>query len=214
MIGVAESELYPHIAITGTIAFEAERFDDLFKGGSIAGMVGPGFRWNILNYGRIRNNVRVQDARFNQLVFQYQETVLRASEEVENAITAYLREQERVRSLRVSADASAGAVELANVQYQQGLIDFQRLLDSQRALVQQQDSLAQSRGNVALNLVAMYKGLGGGWRMRFQPNPTTVAPLAETPLEGAPLAPHPPIQQPLHLPPVPPANPAETPQRG
>ena len=200
LIGVAESELYPHIAITGTIAFEAEEFGDLFKGGSLAGMVGPGFRWNILNYGRIRNNIRVQDARFNQLVLQYQETVLRANEETENAITAYLREQERVRSLQVSANATADAVALANEQYQQGLVDFQRLLDSQRALVREQDALAESHGSVALNLVAIYKALGGGWRTRLQPNPEAVTPLGEVPSATAPL---PPARAPEALPPVP-----------
>ena len=195
-IGIAESELYPHIGITGSIGFEAEDFGQLFRGDSVAGMVGPGFRWNILNYGRIRNNVRVHDARFRQLVLQYQETVLRASEEVENAITAYLREQVRVKSLHQSAQATAEAVELANIQYEQGLIDFQRVLDSKRALVCQQDApiyrgparcntredhlrrtgiagcchLSESCGNVARNLVAVYKALGGGWQMHDVPN--------------------------------------------
>ncbi len=178
-IGVAESDLYPRIAITGTIAFEAENLTHLFESQSLAGGVGPGFRWNILNYGRIRNNVRVQEARFSQLVLQYQETVLRANEEVEGAITAYLREQERVKSLDVSASATARAVELANAQYRQGLIDFQRVLDSQRALVLQQDTLAESRGNVALNLVAVYKALGGGWQARLQSG----QPLAPTPAD-------------------------------
>lgn len=208
LIGVAESELYPHIAITGTIAFEAEHFSDLFKGGSIAGMVGPGFRWNILNYGRIRNNIRVQDARFHQLVLQYQETALRANEEVENAITDYLREQQRVKSLQVSSDATADAVKLANDQYQQGLIDFQRVLDSQRALVQQQDTLTESRGNVALHLVALYKALGGGWQMRFQPSPAAATSPEERPFSGDfP----PPVQEldPISAPPVPPVDPAD-----
>ncbi|MBN2475732.1 MAG: efflux transporter outer membrane subunit [Pirellulales bacterium] len=208
LIGVAESELYPHIAITGTIAFEAERFDDLFKGGSIAGMVGPGFRWNILNYGRIRNGIDVQDARFRQLVLQYQETVLRANEEVENAIAAYLGEQQRVKSLQISSSATADAVALANAQYQQGLIDFQRVLDSQRALVLQQDTLAESRGKVALSLVTLYKALGGGWQMRFRPGPAAAVPPNSTPFQEEPLLPAQPIPQPRPQPamPAPPAN--------
>lgn len=183
-IGIAESELYPHFTITGSIVLESENFSHLFDQDSIAGSVGPGFHWNILNYWRIRNNIEVQDARFGQLVLKYQETVLRANEEVENAITAYLREQERVKSLQEGVDATDDAVELANAQYQQGLIDFQRVLDSQRALVQQQDTLAESRGNVALNLIAVYKALGGGWQMRYQP--TTAIEIADidTPLEG------------------------------
>ena len=183
-IGVAESELYPRFALTGNVVLESEHFSHLFAWDSIAGSAGPRFQWNILNYGRIRNNIRVQDARFDQLVLGYQEAVLRANEEVENAITAYLHEQERVKSLRKSVDATADAVELANIQYDQGLIDFQRVLDSQRALVQQQDTLAESRGNVALNLIALYKALGGGWQMRTQPPPQSEVADIATPSEG------------------------------
>ncbi|MBN1591403.1 MAG: efflux transporter outer membrane subunit [Pirellulales bacterium] len=208
-IGIAESELYPHIAITGTIAYEAEYLNQLFTGNSVTGMVGPGFRWNILNYGRIRNDVRVQDARFGQLVLQYQETVLRANEEVENAITAFLREQVRVKLLERSTKATAEAVELANLQYEEGLIDFQRVVDSERALVLQQDTLAESQGNVVLNLVAVYKALGGGWRMRYDPNRSLEMTPTEAPIEPAPRQTNqPPI--PLEsLPPVLSPSPAE-----
>jgi NodT family efflux transporter outer membrane factor (OMF) lipoprotein len=169
-IGIAESDLYPHFSLTGNIRFEAETFSNLLDDESIAGSVGPGFNWNVLNYGRLMTNVRVQDARVQQLVLQYQQTVLQASEEAENAIAAYLFEQARVKQLQQSADAIARATELATLQYEEGLIDFQRLLDSQRALVLQQDALAESRGTVALQLVALYKALGGGWRMRLEPN--------------------------------------------
>ncbi len=168
MIGVAESELYPHIAITGTIAVETEQLSNLFKSKSLAGTIGPGFKWNILNYWRLRNNIRVQDARFQQVVLAYQQTVLEASREVENTVVAYLREQDRVACLEKSTTATAKAVELADIQYDQGLISFQRVLDSQRVLVQQQESLAQSRGNVSMYLVAVYKALGGGWQMRLR----------------------------------------------
>ncbi|HUT90776.1 MAG TPA: efflux transporter outer membrane subunit [Thermoguttaceae bacterium] len=199
-IGIAESELYPHFSISGYIAFDAENFADVFDWDSIAGHVGPSFRWNILNYGRILNDVRVQEARFSQAVLNYQETVLRANEEAENAITFYLREQARVKSLDQSTAATARAVELANIQYEQGLIDFQRVLDSQRALVLQQDTLAESRGNVALNLIGLYKALGGGWEMRLEPNLALASVPAETPFEEEPL--------PAELAPMPPPLPA------
>jgi len=185
-IGIAESDLYPQIAIRGTISLDAEYLSRLFEGDSVAGLVGPGFQWNILHYGRIRNNIRIQDARFDQLVLKYQETVLRAAEEVETALTAYLREQEAVKFLKQSTDATARAVELANIQYEQGLIDFQRLLDSQRALVLQQDTLAESQGKVALNLVAVYKALGGGWRMRYQGGRMSEMAPSESPFEEEP----------------------------
>ena len=178
-IGIAESDFYPHISIAGTIGIEAENLSRLFDADSFAGVVGPGFRWNILNYGRIRNNVNVQDARFQQAALKYQEAVLRANEEVENAIISYLQEQERVEQLQASSAAEARAVELASLQYEEGLVDFQRLLDSQRGLVIQQDALAQSRGNVALFLVAVYKALGGGWQARYEPNRLLEAESAE-----------------------------------
>lgn len=168
-IGVAEAEFYPHIAITGQLAWQAENFSDLFGSSAFTGMIGPGFRWNILNYGRIRNNVLMEDARFRQAILGYRETVLRAAEEAEDMITAFLMEQRRLRALEQATQATAQASQLAVAQYQQGLIDFQRVIDSQRALVQQQDALAESRGKVALNLIAVYKALGGGWEMRRNP---------------------------------------------
>ncbi len=213
-IGIAEAEMYPQFAITGNIAFEAEQFSDLFDWDSIAGHVGPSFRWNVLNYGRILNSVRAEEAKFSQAVLNYQETVLRANEEAENAITAYLEEQARVKSLRVSTEATARAVELANIQYEQGLIDFQRVLDSQRELVLQQDTLAESRGNVALNLVALYKALGGGWEMRLQPNVAAQPVSAESPFEEMPIpageAPMPPTPDEAPMPPTPATPPTLT----
>ena len=127
-----------------------------------------------MNYGRIANNVRSQDAQFQQAVLNYRDTVLRANEEVENGIVGFLNEQDRVKSLDKSTRAAARSVEIAMLQYEKGLIAYQPLLDSERDLVQQQDALAESRGLVGMNLVAIYKALGGGWRARLpeqQPAP-------------------------------------------
>ena len=179
-IGVAEAEFYPHIAITGQLAWQAENFSDLFGSSAFTGMIGPGFRWNILNYGRIRNNVLMEDARFRQAILGYQETVLRAAEEAEDMITAFLMEQRRLRALEQATQATAQASQLAVAQYQQGLIDFQRVIDSQRALVQQQDALAESRGKVALNLIGVYKALGGGWEMRRNPTAGVILTQLQT----------------------------------
>ena len=169
-IGIAESEFYPHIAITGSIGVQAEQLNQLFTPQSLAGSIGPGFRWNILNYGRITNNVRAENAKFQQALLAYCDTVLRADEEVENGIVGYLREQDRVKSLEKSARAAARAVEIAMLQYEKGVIYYQPLLDSQRVLVQQQDAMAESRGLVAIDLVAIYKALGGGWQARLAEN--------------------------------------------
>jgi NodT family efflux transporter outer membrane factor (OMF) lipoprotein len=166
-IGIAEAEFYPHIAITGTIGLQAEKSNQLFQSDSIAGAIGPGIRWNILNYGRIKNNVRAQDALFQQAILNYRDTVLRANEEVENGIVGFLNEQTRVKSLTKSMQAAVRSVEIALRQYEKGMISYQPLLESQRAVVQQQDALAESRGTVGLQMVGLYKALGGGWRTRL-----------------------------------------------
>lgn len=220
-IGVAEAEFYPHIAITGQLAYQAENFSDLFGGRAFTGMIGPGFRWNILNYGRIRNNVLMEDARFRQAILGYQEAVLRAAEEAEDMITAYLMEQRRLRALQQATEATAQASQLAVAQYQQGLIDFQRVIDSQRALVQQQDALAESRGKVALNLIGVYKALGGGWEMRRNPSAGIIltqgqatgeqssqpspAPQPAPQVQPAPIPPSPMNNQPAKSQEIPPA---------
>jgi NodT family efflux transporter outer membrane factor (OMF) lipoprotein len=105
-IGIATAELYPHFSITGSIFFDAANFPDLIDPRSLAGNVGPSFNWSILNYGRLVNNIRVQDARFQQLVLAYQETVLRANAEVENALVGFLKAQQAVKFLATSADAA------------------------------------------------------------------------------------------------------------
>lgn len=183
-IGMAEAEFYPHLAITGNIVFEAEQFGDLLDWRSIGGNIGPGLQWNILNYGRIQNSVRVEDARFQQAAIAYQNTILAANKEAEDAIVAFLREQQRVRSLQRAADEVIRALQIGLRLYEQGVVDYQRVLDALRVTVIQQDALAQSRGQVATNLVAVYKAIGGGWTMRcpeYVPAPDALAPAAEPP---------------------------------
>ena len=145
----------------------AQDFDDLFKSDSLENFGGPSFRWAILNYGRIQNNVRVQDARFQALIGDYENTVLQAQGEVENAIAAYLGTQRQVNFLSSSVASAARAVELAEFQYREGAVDYTRVLNSQQFLVTEQDRLVFTQGSVALNLVAMYKALGGGWELRI-----------------------------------------------
>ncbi|MGA2620840.1 MAG: efflux transporter outer membrane subunit [Thermoguttaceae bacterium] len=196
-IGMAQAEFYPHLALTGTITLEAQNLAQVFQGSSLAGTVGPGFRWNILNYGRIVNDVRAQDARFQQAVAQYQESVLKAHEETENAIVAFLRERERAESLRTAATATQQAVKLAVLQYDKGLVDYQPLLDTQRELVRQQDGVAESSGQVALDLVAVYKALAGGWQIRLAAGagglPEFAAPPGGKPAEPIPAPPPAPL---------------------
>jgi NodT family efflux transporter outer membrane factor (OMF) lipoprotein len=171
-IGVAKSDLYPHFSILGSIGLSAQQFGDLFDTpGSVSGFVGPSFRWDILNYGRIENNVAVQEARFRQLVLAYQDAVLRAGREAEDAAVSFLKEQERARSLTASAAAAARTVEITYDQYRQGAIDFTPVFLFEERLAEQQDQLAASQGQIALNLVDLYRAVGGGWEMRLRNAP-------------------------------------------
>ncbi|NQU21423.1 MAG: efflux transporter outer membrane subunit [Candidatus Nealsonbacteria bacterium] len=166
VIGVAESDLYPRIAITGFIGFESEDLTNLSDQASLAGSIGPGFQWNILNYGRIRNNVRANEAKFHQLVFDYQSTVLAASREVEDGIVSFLKERERAESFYESATQAQRAVDLSTTRWENGG-DFLAVVYTQEILTIRQDALAASRGAVAANVVSIYKALGGGWQTRM-----------------------------------------------
>jgi outer membrane protein TolC len=167
LIGVATSDLYPHFSITGTIYYDATRFQDLFDARSFAGNVGPSFNWNILNYGRLVNNIRVQDARFQQLAYQYQNTVLKANAEAEDALVGFLKFQQQVKYLATSTQAATESLGLVRDQYNAGKTDFNRVLTVEQLLSQQEDLLAVAQGTVANNLVLLYKALGGGWQTRF-----------------------------------------------
>ena len=165
-IGIAQAELYPAFSLLGSFSFSAEDITDVFEGRSTGGVIGPVFSWPVFNYGRLKNNVRFQDARFQELVVSYQDSVLRAAQEVEDAIIGYLRTQAQMAFLTQSVQASKRSVDLALIQYRDGAIDYTRVLNSQEFLVQQQDRLAASQGTIGLNLVAVYKALGGGWQLR------------------------------------------------
>jgi NodT family efflux transporter outer membrane factor (OMF) lipoprotein len=170
LIGIAKADLLPIFSLTGTIELAAEDFADLFKGDSFEGFGGPSFRWAILNYGRIANNIRVQDARYQALVSDYENVVLQAQGEVENAIAAFLGSRRQVEHLTLSVDAARAAVDVADIQYREGAADYTRVLNTQQALVVAQDRIVRTRGTVSLSLTALYKALGGGWELRVHDN--------------------------------------------
>lgn len=165
-IGVAVADLYPQFLLAGSIGLSGETFSDQFESGSGTGFVTPLINWNIFNYGRIKNNVRVQDARFQQLITIYENVVLNAAREVEDGLIGFLRAQEEVQHLEAAVSASQSSVELSLEQYEAGLIDYQRVLNSQASLLGQQDSLADAQGRVLSSLVSTYRALGGGWQLR------------------------------------------------
>ncbi len=127
---------------------------------------GPGVQWNIFNYGRLTNNVRLQDARFQELLITYQNTVLTAQQNVEDAIVAFLRSQERAEFLARSTEAAKGSLSLAVDQYKGGVADFTTVLVAEQSLLGEQDNFVSTLGSIASNLVAIYRALGGGWQVR------------------------------------------------
>jgi NodT family efflux transporter outer membrane factor (OMF) lipoprotein len=176
-IGIAMTDFYPRIALFGSIGAQVgdggtvqSSFSDFFSSDALFYAWGPRLLWTVFNYGRIKNNVRIEDARFQQSLVNYQETVLRAGQEVEDALAGYLRSQEAEVFARNAADSARRSVDLAFVQYREGAVDFQRVLDAQRSLLQEENTHAEIRSSVTTSLIALYKALGGGWEM-YQDQP-------------------------------------------
>jgi NodT family efflux transporter outer membrane factor (OMF) lipoprotein len=171
-IGVARADLFPRFSITGSFARRSEDAGDLRSGSSQFWFLGPGVRWPILSGGRIRANIRVQDARQEQAVRTYEKTMLTAVEEVEDALVSQTRESRRVDVLRASVAANRRALDLATERYTSGLENFLSVLDAQRELYAAEDGLAQSETTAMVSIIAVYKALGGGWTMDMAPQTT------------------------------------------
>jgi len=170
-IGVAKADLYPAFSLSGIFGFLSSdvgnfKLSDMFQWKSRTIHAGPSFQWDIFNYGRITNNVRVQDARFEQLLIAHQNAVLKAQQEVEDALVAFLRAQERAEFLARSTAAARTSHDLAVLRYREGTKDFTTVLTAQQALLKEQDDLASTLGDISRNLVGVYRALGGGWEIR------------------------------------------------
>jgi NodT family efflux transporter outer membrane factor (OMF) lipoprotein len=162
-IGIARADLYPSLSLGGSIGLTRTTRGGLTDSVDLG--VGPAIRWNFLDFGRIRGGVRVEDARFEQALETYQQTVLTAAAEVDNAAIALVKNREEAAILAGSVEAAKRSLTLANIRYREGLSDFQRVLDAQAALLRQQDRAITNQGEIAANLVALTKSVGGGWIM-------------------------------------------------
>jgi NodT family efflux transporter outer membrane factor (OMF) lipoprotein len=174
-VGVAKSGLYPSFSISGSLGLAASGdtnttrtgdsgIGELFRSDSVTYAVGPSFVWPFLNYGRIKNNVRVQDARLQQALVQYRESVIQAAREVEDAMAGYIGSQEQDAILTETVESARRSTELSMIRYQEGFADYQRVLDAQQALFGQQQRYVQNKGFAIRSLIAVYKALGGGWQ--------------------------------------------------
>ncbi len=175
-IGIATADLYPTFFLLGDFGYLGVR-SDLIDGSRKTYSFGPTLRWNIFDGGRVRNRIRAEDARTEQALARYENTVLEALEEVENAAVNYTEETQRMEFLRDSVVAAQRSVELVGVLYKSGLTDFQNVLDMERSLAEQEDRFVESVGFVTQNMIAIYRALGGGW----DPDP----PLLEVEIQDA-----------------------------
>ena len=166
-IGVAKGDLLPRLQLVGRIGVAAEDAAQLFRGNSFEAFGGPRIDWPILNYGRIVNAARVEDARFEELAAAYTQTVLSAEQEVEDSLVGYLLGTEQLKRLAESVDAANRSVELSLIQYREGAADYTRVLTTQQAKLREEDALATSRGAVTLDVISLYRAMGGGWEVRL-----------------------------------------------
>ncbi|HEY9073397.1 MAG TPA: TolC family protein, partial [Desulfobaccales bacterium] len=170
-IGVAKANLYPAFSLSGTFGLQAGdappfALANMFDWRSRAASFGPSLQWNLFNFGQITNQVRFQDARFQELIIAYQNTVLQAQQEVENFLIAFLKAQQRAQKLAGAVAAAQKTVDLATLQYREGIADFTTVLVAEQNLLTQQDSLATTLGDISGNLVGVYRAMGGGWQLR------------------------------------------------
>lgn len=164
-VGVATAELYPRFTLLGTFGFDASKFMHVADWSSRYYSIGPGISWPIFDAGRIRAGIRIQNAQQAQALSAYEQTVLNALRDVEDALVAYSRDRMRREALAEAVSANHLAVDLAQQQYAQGVVDFLTVLEAQRSLLAAQDQLAQVDARISTDAVALYKALGGGWKV-------------------------------------------------
>jgi NodT family efflux transporter outer membrane factor (OMF) lipoprotein len=176
-VGLAEANLYPSFSLTGAVGLTAagntdttrtgnSGFGELFSGDSLTYSIGPNFVWPFLNYGRLKNSVRVQDARLQQSLIAYRETVLQAAREVEDAMVALEGAVQQDELLAVTVESAKRSTEVAQLRFNEGFADYQRVLDAQKSLFTQQGRYVSAHSSIASSFIALYLALGGGWELR------------------------------------------------
>ena len=171
LIGVAKANMYPAFSLSGEFGYGANNqfnndLGDMFNWQNRVVNAGAGVVFPIFNYGRLINQVRVQDAQFEQALLNYQNTVLTAQQEVENGLANFSNQQAALASLNRAATAARRSTDLSMVQYKEGQTDFTTVLTAEQEQLNVEDNLAATRGNVVLGLISVYRALGGGWQIR------------------------------------------------
>ena len=162
-VGIATADLYPRLSLNGTFTFDAFDSGDLLDGDSRAFSIGPFFSWRIFEFGRLRDLIRVEEARTEQALAQYEQTILRAVQEVEDTLSGLANEKQRNADLARAVAAAEESVRLSRDLYRNGLVEFDTVLEIEQALLQLQDDFATSNGSVRQNLVRFYRSIGGSY---------------------------------------------------
>jgi len=179
-IGVAKSDWFPKLSLTGDAGWESVSLRKWFDPSSRFWSIGPSLQWRALDFGRVRAEVRAQTAVQEAALATYEKAALISLQEAENAVVAYAQEQNRHRALADEVADERRSLEMANSLYAQGRVNFLDVLDARRSLYQSDDQLAASDQAVSLDLIALYKALGGGWEMPPQA-PTNAPAIATSP---------------------------------
>jgi outer membrane protein, multidrug efflux system len=162
-IGVAEAELFPKFSLLGNAGYQSLKLGSLISPASEFWSAGPSVTWRLLEYPRLRADIKSQSAQAQQALAQFNQTVLTALQDVEDQLVAYAQEQQRYRALDEAVTESRRALDLSRRLYTEGVGEFLNVLEAERSLYQAEDALVQSQDNVSVDLVALYKALGGGW---------------------------------------------------
>lgn len=162
-VGVATAELYPQFSLNASIGYSNPQGGNLLSAANRGFALGPSIRWQLFDGGRLRANIRVEDARVTQAMLLYESAILSALEEVETSLTTFTENRVRVEALERAATQSREALRLSTILYRDGLADYETVLDVQRSLLSQESEVANARGQAATSLVLLYRAMGGGW---------------------------------------------------
>jgi NodT family efflux transporter outer membrane factor (OMF) lipoprotein len=175
LVGVATADLYPSFSLTGSLGLAAagntsttrtgdSGLGELFSADSLTYAIGPSFVWPFFNYGRIENNIRVEDARLQQALIQYRETIIQAAREVDDAMIGFVGSQRQDVLLAQTVQSALRSSELSLIRFREGFADYQRVIDAQQSQIAQQNRYVTNRGTAIRSLIAVYRALGGGWQ--------------------------------------------------
>ncbi|MBC7939559.1 MAG: TolC family protein, partial [Chitinophagaceae bacterium] len=162
-IGVAAAERFPRLSLSGLLGLNSNRAGDLSGGGAAVYTLGASLSWTALDFGRISARVQATEARAARSLLVYEQTVLTALEETENALSGYTRSAQQAAELTTAAQSAQEAAAIARVRFAAGSIDQLSVLDAERQLLAARDQLAQVEVGTATALVDVYRALGGGW---------------------------------------------------